>query len=118
LSNLVYGLGIMIMGLVITFGALAIFIGAILLLKRLFPSRGKVEAEADLVEGQAFNSPERDTTEAEVVAAIAVALAYLQSNERCRNGLGAALEDQRSPWWVGGRLDQYPLGSLSIQRRN
>ncbi|MBI1880042.1 MAG: OadG family protein [Chloroflexi bacterium] len=117
MNNLGQGLAIMIMGLGITFTALGLFIGLILLLERFFPPKAQTGAEA-FETLPAVSQFERDTTDEEIAAAIAIALAHLYSYELCRSDLGVDLEKGRSPWWVGGRLNQIPLGSLSLQGRN
>ena len=116
MNNIGQGFAIMIMGLGITFTALGLFIGLILLLERIFPP--KLEAEEEVEVWPAISQMERDTTEEEIAAAIAIALAHLYSYELCRSDLGIDLESGHGPWWVGGRLGQVPLGSLSLQGRN
>ncbi len=118
-SDLVWGLSITVVGLAVTFSALAIFIGIILLLKRFFPLKNsKEEAQEEIEERTVYSSMDRDNTEEEIVAAISIALAHLYSYELCRSDLGISLESGRGPWWVVGRSGQVPLSSLSIQRRN
>jgi sodium pump decarboxylase gamma subunit len=120
MSNLMQGLSIMVMGLGITFLALGIFIGVILLLERFFPPKSDAEETQEKVEERTtYSSMDRDTTEEEIVAAISIALAHLYSQELCRNDLGISLESGRGPWWTTGRSGQVPLDSLSsIRRRN
>lgn len=119
MNNLGQGIAIMIMGLGITFTALGLFIGLILLLEYLFPPKPKTEMAAEEFQTRsAVSHLKRDTTDEEIAAAIAIALAHLYSYELCRSNLGVDLEKGRSPWWVGGRLNQIPLGSLSIRGRN
>lgn len=108
----------MIMGLGITFTALGLFVGLILLLEYLFPPKPKTKKEEAFQTRSAVSQMDRDTTDEEIAAAIAIALAHLYSYELCRSDLGVDLEKERSPWWVGGRLEQIPLGSLSIRGRN
>lgn len=106
----------MVMGLGLTFIALGLFIGLIVLLERLFPPKPKAATEA--FETQSVVSQmERDTADEEIAAAIAIALAHVYSHELCRSDLGVDLEKGHGPWWVGGRLDQSSLGSLSIRGR-
>lgn len=108
----------MIMGLGITFTALGLFIGLILLLEYLFPPKPEAGEEEEFETHSAVSQMERDTTDEEIAAAIAIALAHLQSHELCRSELGVDLEKGHSPWWMGGRLDQIPLSSLSLRGRN
>jgi Na+-transporting methylmalonyl-CoA/oxaloacetate decarboxylase gamma subunit len=113
------GLSIMVMGLSITFLALGLFIGVILVLERFFPPKASAEeVQEEIEERPASSSMDRDTTAEEIAAAIAIALAHLYSYELCRSDLGISLESGRGPWWTAGRSGQFPLGSLSIQRRN
>lgn len=118
MNNLGQGFAIMIMGLGITFTALGLFIGLILLLERLFPPKAETEAEEEFETMPAVSQLERDTTDEEIAAAIAIALAHLYSYELCRSDLGIDLEQGRGSWWVSGRLRQIPLDSLSLQGRN
>jgi Na+-transporting methylmalonyl-CoA/oxaloacetate decarboxylase gamma subunit len=108
----------MIMGLGITFTALGLFIGIILLLDRIFPPRPEEEEEEEEVRPVISQMERRDTTDEEIAAAIFAALAQLHSYELCRSELGLSLEKGHGPWWVGGRLDQIPLASISLQGRN
>lgn len=109
----------MVMGLSITFSALIIFIGIIMLLKRLFPVRQKVDSVREKTPAQKVAGPQtRDTTEEEIAIAITVALAHLYSQELCRSNLGVNLEQGHGPWWAVGRLEQHPLDATQIQGRN
>ncbi len=116
MENLSQGFAILVMGLAITFAALAIFIGVITLLNRIFPP--KPEAEGVVVERKFVGSLERDSTDEEIAAAIVIALSQLYSYEICRSDLGISLERGHSPWWVTGRRDQRPLGTLALRGRN
>ena len=79
------GLIISLVGLSLTFTALALFIGVIAALKRFFPAAVEPEPEP--------------ADQADVVAAIAGALAYWQSSGPEAGALGKALEEGRGPWW-------------------
>lgn len=121
MANLGQGFAIMIMGLSITFTALALFIGIILLLERIFPPKSEAEEIEEELEAEVrpvVSQMERDSTDEEIAAAIFIALAHLYNDELCRSKLGDALTDGRGAWWVGGRLEQLPLGSISLQGRN
>jgi Na+-transporting methylmalonyl-CoA/oxaloacetate decarboxylase gamma subunit len=118
MSSVEQGIEIMVAGLSITFAALAIFIGIILLLQRLFPSEHGVEEERrKAADQQDKNLSTRDTSEEEIAVAITVALAQLYSYELCRSDLGVSLEQSRSPWWTVGRLEQTPLDIVPGQGR-
>jgi sodium pump decarboxylase gamma subunit len=107
-SNIEQGLTIMMMGLGITFGALIIFIGLIMLLKRLFPAKQKVDPASEKATAPKAAGPQtRDTTEEEIAIAITVALAHLYSQELCRSNLGVDLEQGPGPWWSVGRQEQH-----------
>lgn len=119
MSNIEQGLGIMVLGLGITFSALAIFIGIILLLQRLFPAEQAAEGKQEKGTDQpAIGLSARDTTEEEIAAAITVALAQLYSHELCRSNLGVTLEQGHSPWWSVGRHEETPLDIVPVQGRN
>ncbi len=87
-SNFSTGLMVSVVGLTITFSALLIFIGVIMLLKILFPYKEEKEEPVTTI------SSENDE---EITAAIA-AVAYLQG--RHSNQLGSALMDGKSPFWT------------------
>jgi Na+-transporting methylmalonyl-CoA/oxaloacetate decarboxylase gamma subunit len=116
MENLPQGFAILVMGLAITFAALAIFIGVITLLNRFFPP-GQ-ESEEEVEEREFVGSLERDTTDEEIAAAIVIALSQLYSYEICRSDLGISLETGHSQWWITGRRDQRPLGTLALRGRN
>ena len=119
MNNIEQGLTIMVMGLSITFSALIIFIGIIMLLRRLFPARQKVDLAREKAAAQKVVNPQtRDTTEEEIAIAITVALAHLYSQELCRSNLGVDLEQGHGPWWTVGRLEQHPLDATQMQGRN
>ncbi len=119
MNDMQQGLTVMVMGLSITFSALAIFIGVIMLLKRLFPAGQASDSAKTEAAKQSITRPmARDTTEEEIAVAITVALAHLYSYELCRSNLGIALEEGHSPWWTVGRLEQQPLEAVQLQGRN
>jgi Na+-transporting methylmalonyl-CoA/oxaloacetate decarboxylase gamma subunit len=104
------GLEIMVIGLGITFSALAIFIGVMVILQRLFPAQEESEGEEpEVVKRPTVSTLARDTSEEEVVVAITLALAHLYSHELCRSNLGKSLETGPGPWWAAGQLEQPPL---------
>lgn len=117
MENLPQGFAILVMGLTITFAALGIFIGVITLLNRFFPP-GQESDEAEVEAHEFVGSLERDTSDEEIAAAIAIALSQLYSYEMCRSDLGISLEAGHSQWWVVGRRDQQPLGTLALRGRN
>ena len=103
------GLQVSLMGLVITFLALGVFIGIMVILQRLFPapkeeapqlSGGEEEILRELSVTTAV-----DSEEAEVIAAIAAALDALQSAERSR--LGESLQEGHGLWWTARRSETH-----------
>ncbi len=119
MENLGTGLTILIMGLAITFTALAIFMGVISLLRFLFPAAEAAPGHNDGEEWQPVSTLDRDTTDEEIAAAITVALAQIYSHALCCSELGLALEAGIGPWWVAGRLDdQHTQRELQIKGRN
>jgi Na+-transporting methylmalonyl-CoA/oxaloacetate decarboxylase gamma subunit len=118
MNNIEQGLAIMVVGLGLTFSALAIFIGVILALRRLFPVRQEPDSAKQETGKQIIGPLGRDTGEEEIAVAITVALAHLYAYELCRSNLGVALEQGHGPWWMAGRLEQYPLDAVQIQGRN
>lgn len=100
MNPIVQGLQVSVLGLIITFLALGVFILVMVVLKWLFP--GKVETAAE------ETSPAEEITilvvetadeseEGAVVAAIAAALNYART---ARHGqLGDALTQGRGSWW-------------------
>jgi Na+-transporting methylmalonyl-CoA/oxaloacetate decarboxylase gamma subunit len=98
----VQGLVLLVVGMAALFAAMALLILAMVLLERIF--RGRDLVPDKLEPGEAVSSLSRDTEHEEVVAAIAVALAYLRSLELRQSGLGSALEAGHGPWWAGGRV--------------
>jgi sodium pump decarboxylase gamma subunit len=106
MSNVGQGLAISMMGMGITFAALAIFIGIMVVLQRLFPVEAKhVEETEQAEERETVNTLARDTSEQEIAVAISVALAHLYS----QNNLGKSLEDGGGPWWTAGQFEQHAL---------
>jgi Na+-transporting methylmalonyl-CoA/oxaloacetate decarboxylase gamma subunit len=119
MNNIEQGLAIMVMGLSITFSALALFIGVIILLQRLFPAGEEADStEEKRVEQPVISRLARDTGEEEIAVAISVALAHLYSYELCRSNLGETLEKGHGPWWNAGQWQHFALGSVELRGRN
>jgi Na+-transporting methylmalonyl-CoA/oxaloacetate decarboxylase gamma subunit len=118
MNNIEQGLVIMVVGLSLTFSVLAIVIGVIVALQRLFPvPKRSNTAEREAAERQVV-SPSRDTSADEIAVAITVALAHLYSYELCRSNLGKSLETGPGPWWTASRLEQFGLENVERQGRN
>ena len=101
------GLRLSVIGLGLTFAALGLLIGAMILLERIFRTRPLVPARREIKETPVVSSLTRDTEDEEIVAAIAIALAHLRSLEISRIELGTALEEGRGPWWRTGQGQRY-----------
>ena len=107
MNNLVQGLEVSILGLLITFTALGVFILIMIVLQRLFPSTAAEmpaetpteKIEQAVVEVQIEESGE----DAAVVAAIAAALSYLRA--RSQSSLGNSLQEGRGGWWATRKLE-------------
>jgi len=100
MSETIQGLEISLLGILITFTALGVFVLIMIGLQKLFPER--MNGEVELSSRDAPNEPERAETTAqeeenEVAAAIAVALLHFQSQRQ--GGLGEALNEGKGPWW-------------------
>ena len=119
MSNFQQGLTIMVLGLSITFSALAIFIGIIVLLGRLFPAGEEPDSPSnDVADEPVVSHLGRDSTEEEIAAAITIALAHLHSYELCRSRLGEALEDGPGQWWTVGQVEGRSLHAAEVRPRS
>ncbi len=100
MSEFTQGLVVSVLGISITFLALALFILVMVVLKKMFPVK-PVEEEAVEEVGTPAGTVEivneAVVDEEEVAAAIAVALACFQ--QRRQSQLGAALMQGRGQWW-------------------
>ncbi len=101
------GLSISIMGILITFFALGIFILIMIVLQRIFPPQNEeevAEVEPENVGESVIVRMEDEQTEGAVVAAIAAALSYFKAQEKSAS-LGDALREGHSSWWVSRRAE-------------
>ena len=104
------GLSISLVGLLITFFALGVFIILMVILKRIFPAKPKAEDEEEQGEPVIrIDLDQPDENEA-VVAAIAAAVSYFQAESRPL--LGANLETGHGRWWVANRSALHRISSL------
>jgi sodium pump decarboxylase gamma subunit len=103
-SEIWQGLSLSVLGLGITFAALGLLILTIILLQRIFRTRKLVPEKHEPGDTPVVSSLARDMEDEEIVAAIAVALAYLRSLELNRSGLGTSLEKGRGSWWTMGNI--------------
>jgi Na+-transporting methylmalonyl-CoA/oxaloacetate decarboxylase gamma subunit len=103
LDDMTAGLMITIFGLLLAFTFMGIFIGTIVLLQKVFPARSEGAQETNSVSPAApMGMAAEIGTQEEVVAAIAVALSALHSEQQSE--LGSALQCGRSTWWVSKRM--------------
>jgi Na+-transporting methylmalonyl-CoA/oxaloacetate decarboxylase gamma subunit len=94
LTNFQTGLLISVVGLLVTFTALAIFIGVIVLLQKLFPVKKEAEETVEEVK-PALVEAKADSSDDEIAAALA-AVAYLRSRQTGQ--LGATLLSGPGPY--------------------
>jgi Na+-transporting methylmalonyl-CoA/oxaloacetate decarboxylase gamma subunit len=95
LSDMQNGLMISVVGLLITFSALLIFIGVMVLLQKLFPVK-KVEQTELVQEEIMVPTPTKDNTRDEEIAAALAAVTYLRAR---RSGqLGTTLVSGPGPY--------------------
>lgn len=92
------GLMVSIVGLSITFLALLIFIGVIMLLKAIFPYKAEAQEEGDNVSDAETVVVEVSSAEDEEVAAAVAAVMFVRG--RRSNQLGASLTEGHSPFWT------------------
>ncbi len=100
MSELSQGLIVSVLGITITFFALALFIIVMVVLQKLFPPKTEVEEVAEEVgtpAGTVEILNEAVLEEEEVAAAIAVAVAFFE--QRRQSQLGATLAQGRGQWW-------------------
>ncbi|MEA5079618.1 MAG: OadG family protein [Anaerolineaceae bacterium] len=92
------GLMVSVVGLSITFLALFIFIGVIMLLKAIFPYKADAQQQAnDESDGESVVAETSCIEDEEVAAAVA---AVLFVRGRRSNQLGASLTEGHSPFWT------------------
>lgn len=111
MSPTVEGLGLSLMGITVTFAALGLLALVMVVLERLFRDRPFRPKEEELEDRAMGSTLARDTSEEEVVAAIAVALAHLHALDLGRSGLGTTLESGRGSWWMMGKIQQRSANS-------
>lgn len=101
------GLTLSLMGLIVTFASLGLFILIIVLLQRIFSPASPAETGVDRPHptAGAASLPGGGTNDAQRVAAIAVAVA-LAGERDLPGGLGAALTEGPGRWW--GQQDDLP----------
>ncbi len=91
------GLTLSLIGILVTFSALGVFILLILLLKVFFPAK-KIDASGEI---RGFEVDERELLK-EQAAAVAVSVLLDQLSGRRRSSLGSTLEEPVGNWWKKG----------------
>lgn len=96
------GLTLSGLGILITFSALGILIGLILLLKALFPMREKGEEPEEVLNANdPYPSVEREKLRKQAAAA-GVSVLVRSKSRSDQGSLGKQLEDPVSGWWRKG----------------
>jgi sodium pump decarboxylase gamma subunit len=116
LNDLSQALTIGLLGMGLTFAALALLLLVIVALNRVLsaPRIAARETQAVRPATSAAHAGERELEEEEIAVAIAIALSHLRSLDICRAGLGARLEAGRGRWW--GPTSLKPPIKASIHR--
>jgi Na+-transporting methylmalonyl-CoA/oxaloacetate decarboxylase gamma subunit len=106
-EQMMQGLQISVIGMGLTFFALALLVLVLVLLDRLFRTKGGAPTLGEFkpgdVEPYAAEPGATEVQDEEVAVAIAVALSYLGLQELDRGALGDTLAHDRGAWWRGGR---------------
>ena len=102
MSELGQGLSLSGIGILITFCALGILIGLIVLLKALFPTRDEASDIGEAaVAGARPGSPEREAI-LKKAAGVGVAVLMKKENRSGQGSLGSLLETPVTEWWRKG----------------
>ena len=102
MSELGQGLTISGVGILITFSALGILIGLILLLKALFPFQGKRNTDQK-GSGDSATAPNQARENLrKQAAAVGVGVLIKKMDRSDPGSLGALLEDPAASWWRKG----------------
>ena len=102
MSELGQGLTLSGVGILITFSALGILIGLILLLKALFPPREERSmVEEAVIESSPPTSQEREKL-LKQAAAVGVGVLVQKMSGSAQGNLGKTLEDPVAGWWRKG----------------
>jgi len=106
LSDIQTGLMISVVGLLITFTALLIFIGVMVLLQKLFPVKQakKTEVAEEVIETKAVEAPVKEASKAEEIAAAVAAVTYLRAQRAGQ--LGTSLLSGPGPYRVLKMVDR------------
>jgi len=104
-GDFMQGLTVSVLGILITFTALGVFILIMIVLQRLFPYREEEEEQAEVAQIETSQPAEETgvSQEGEIIAAIAAAVAYFRL--RANPQLGNSFQEGRSRWWFSRRLE-------------
>jgi sodium pump decarboxylase gamma subunit len=116
LNPIIQGLEITVLGLLVTFTALGIFILVMLVLKRIFREKPETGDAQEIVEAAPIVDLSTSEVEddSEVIAVIAAAIAYIKS--KTFSTLGASLESGKSTWWVSNSLKAKQGTGVNMKR--
>ena len=102
----------------IGFGLLFIFMGLITLMMIFLERLTRYSARSEAQDGPtAPQTDDRRPENEEITAAIAVAIAHLQAQDRRPDSLGAGLESGYGHWWLMGRTRQISSTVVRALRR-
>ena len=106
MNPIMQGLQVSVLGLLITFLALGVFILVMVLLQRIFPGEEEAvegeTAEPEDVPVLAIEASD-ESEEGAVVAAISAALQYVRASQHSQ--LGASLAQGKGGWWAARRAE-------------
>jgi sodium pump decarboxylase gamma subunit len=117
MNPIMQGLQVSVLGLLITFLALGVFILVMVLLQRFFPGQEEeIEEAADPAEEIPVLTIETtdESEEGAVVAAIAAAVQHIHPSQSSQ--LGASLAEGKGNWWTARRADA-PTGNRMDTRQ-
>ena len=118
MNGVMQGLSISVMGLALTFAALALFILCMVALQRLFRPKSPASADHTPHTAPVAGRPAQNMEDQQIAAAIAIALSRLRSLEICRSGLGDTLEAGRGRWWTQGQLLARTVHARRVERKD
>ena len=108
MNEIIQGLNISLVGLLVTFTALGLFILMILLLEKIFPARPQVIEERTPSEEasnlQILGEDASGNVDPATAAAIMAAICYFQM--QARPALGARLVEGHGRWWTANKTKE------------
>jgi len=116
LNPIVQGLEITLLGLLVTFTALGVFILVMLVLKRIFREKPETGDAQEIVEAASIVEVSTSEVEddSEVIAVIAAAITYMKA--KTFSTLGASLESGKGSWWVSNSLKAKQGTGVNMKR--